>query len=112
MDFHAAWLFRSSPLKPVRQELDLKILFAGPESLPRLIEQTLAQEQQCIDELADLTSSTAEVEPNAVPRWPESSFLLIRNWEIKKLESRIAEMQEARSLMKEILGFSGGVQAV
>jgi DNA-binding PadR family transcriptional regulator len=111
VDFHAAWLFRSSPLKPARQELDLKILFAGPESLARLIEQTYAQEQQCIDELATLTSSTAAREPDAVPRWPESSFLLIRNWEIKKLESRIAEMQEARSLMKEIL-VSGGAQAV
>jgi DNA-binding PadR family transcriptional regulator len=110
LDYHAAWLFGSSPLRPVRQELDLKMLFARPESLLRLIEQTKAQEQQCVDEIATLTSSTP-AEPNAPPRWPESSVILQRDLQMDLLEVRLKYLQKARGVMKEALGFSGGVQA-
>ncbi|HLH14517.1 MAG TPA: PadR family transcriptional regulator, partial [Solirubrobacteraceae bacterium] len=41
-DFFREWMFETAPPSPVRQELDLKILFSGPEFLPRLIDQTWA----------------------------------------------------------------------
>ena len=40
MSFFAEWLLGASPSKPARQELDLKMLLAGPEFLPELVEQT------------------------------------------------------------------------
>jgi DNA-binding PadR family transcriptional regulator len=111
-DFHAHWLFGSSALKPVRQDLDLKMLFAGPEFFPRLIDQTYAQEQQCLDELGSLTRARPAVQPNQVPSLTGAAALLLRDFEIKQLEVRIEHLQKARSLMKEMMLLSGGSRAV
>src|ERR1700730_11441558 len=41
IEFFRDWMFGSSPPTPVRHDLDLKMLLAGPEFLPRLIDHTL-----------------------------------------------------------------------
>jgi len=102
-DFFREWMFESSAPSPVRQELDLKILFSGPEYLPRLIEQTWAQEQRCID---DLRALTAAVQPMAAGRpvsWREAAGVLQRDAEIKLMQVRIEWLQDSRKVMKELL---------
>jgi DNA-binding PadR family transcriptional regulator len=107
-DFFRDWMVVSSPPSPFRQELDLKILFSGPEFLPRLIDQTWAQEQQCIDDLRALTSAMRASAPGRMPTWHEAAGVLQRDAEIKLLQVRIEWLQDASKVMKEILARSAG----
>ena len=102
-DFFRDWMFESSALSPVRQELDLKILFSGPEFLPRLIDQTWAQEQNCIDDLQALTSTAQVSAPDQWPTWREAAVVLQRDAETKLLQVRIEWLQNARKVMEEML---------
>jgi DNA-binding PadR family transcriptional regulator len=105
--FFRGWMLESSPPSPVRHELDLKILFSGPEFAPSLIDQTWAQEQTCMDELRALTS---KMQPGVAPpvTWREATAVLQRDAEIKMLKVRIEWLQQARSVMKEFLDPSTG----
>jgi DNA-binding PadR family transcriptional regulator len=107
-DFFRDWIFESSAPSPVRQELDLKILFSGSEFLPRLIDQTWAQEQQCIDDLRALTSTAQASTPARMLTWREAAVVLQRDAEIKLLQVRIEWLQDTRKVMKEILDRSAG----
>jgi DNA-binding PadR family transcriptional regulator len=103
VDDHERWIFEPSPLSPLRQELDLKMLVAGSEYLPRLIEQTRAQERQCLEEIKALTHA-APAPCHGRPRtWPQARIVLQRDAEIKTLRLRIECLQDARSAMKLIL---------
>jgi DNA-binding PadR family transcriptional regulator len=106
--FFEEWMFGSSAPSPFRQELDLKILFSGPEFLPRLIDQTWAQEQQCIDDLRGLTSGTPPSSPPSGLEWRDAAVVLQRDAAIKMLQARIECLQDARGVMTEILGRSAG----
>jgi DNA-binding PadR family transcriptional regulator len=108
VDYFRAWIIEFSPPSPVRQELDLKILFSGPECLPRLIEQTCAQEQRCIEAVEALTSSALPVVPGRRSRWREAAAVLQRDAEIKLLQVRVEWLQDARRVMKQILDESAG----
>jgi DNA-binding PadR family transcriptional regulator len=103
VDFFRDWVFGSSAPSPTRQELDLKILLSGPEFLPRLIDQTWAQEQQCIDDLRALMSAApvAAIGPSA--SWGEAAVALQRNAEMKLLQVRIEWLQDARKVMRQML---------
>ncbi|HEX5853219.1 MAG TPA: PadR family transcriptional regulator [Solirubrobacteraceae bacterium] len=98
----AAWINESTPLSPVRDGLDLKILLARPEFLPSLIDQTWAQEQQCIDHLRALRS-TRPPSAGLSASWEEAAVVLKSRAEIKQLEARIETLQETRSVMATIL---------
>lgn len=100
---HERWIFGPSPLSPLRQELDLKMLVASPEYLPRLIDQTWAQEQQCMQELKGLTIAAATPRAGRRRTWPEVRIVLQRNAETKSLQLRIECLQEARKAMNLIL---------
>ena len=110
IDFFDDWISRSSAPSPFRQELDLKILFSGPELVPRLIDQTWAQEQTCIHDLRALTARTRTVAVHPRSSWREVSGVLQRDAEIKLLQVRIEWLQDARRAMKEILDRSAGKQ--
>jgi DNA-binding PadR family transcriptional regulator len=108
VDYFREWIMESSAPSPVRQELDLKILFSGPEFLPRLIDQTWAQEQMCIDDLKALTSAMQPSLASRRPTWREAAVILQRDAEIKLLQVRIEWLQNARKVMKEIRDRSAG----
>jgi len=108
VDFFREWMMESSAPSPVRQELDLKILFSGPEFLPRLIDQTWAQEQMCVDDLKALTGTMQPSLVSHPPTWREAAVVLQRDAEIKLLQVRIEWLQNARKVMKEILDRSSG----
>lgn len=102
-DFFRDWLFGPTPPSPVRQELDLKILMSGPGDLPRLIDLTWAQEQQCIDDMRELTGASHGRPLTAASTWPEARAILQRDAEIKLLQVRIEWLQDARNVMKQML---------
>jgi DNA-binding PadR family transcriptional regulator len=102
--FFQEWIFGPSEPSPFRQELDLKILFSGPEFLPRLIDQTWAQEQQCLDDLGALTSTMPFGSPASALEWRQAAVVLQRDAAIKMLQTRIECLQDTRKVMTEILG--------
>jgi DNA-binding PadR family transcriptional regulator len=108
VDYFREWMLRSSSPSPVRQELDLKILFSGPELLPRLIEQTWAQEQMCMDHLRALTAATAPPPSRRGASWREMAPILQRDAEVKLLQVRVEWLQNARRVMKAVLEQPGG----
>jgi DNA-binding PadR family transcriptional regulator len=107
--FFEDWVRESSALSPVRQDLDLKIALAGPEFWPSLIDQVHAQEQQCIDELGELSRRVAEGgEQSGRPlTWREATSVHLRDAEIKLLEFRIEWLQDVRKTMQRFLEQSG-----
>jgi DNA-binding PadR family transcriptional regulator len=106
VDFFRDWIFAATPPSPVRQELDLKILLSGPEFLPRLVEQTWAQEQQCIDDLKALTLAMPAGPPGSMQTWHEAAAVLQRDAEMRLLRVRIEWLQDTRKVMQQILGQS------
>jgi DNA-binding PadR family transcriptional regulator len=103
VDYFREWILRSSSPSPVRQELDLKILFSGPELLPRLIEQTWAQEQVCMDQLRALTGAMPASAPRGDASWQVLAPILQRDAEIKLLQVRVEWLQNARKVMRAVL---------
>lgn len=99
---HREWMFRSSREVPVRQELDLKLQLATPDTFPGLIAQTRAREQACMNELAALTRATRPL-PGLDGTWAQRSAILQRNAEIKRLEARVESLQEARRELQAFL---------
>jgi len=106
-DFFAEWVLAPTPPRPLRQELDLKMLLAGPEFLPRLIDLTWAQEQQCAAELQSLVSQVPAGAPTAPPStWAEAAVVLQRRGEIRMLQARVEWLQDVRAVMKQLLARS------
>jgi DNA-binding PadR family transcriptional regulator len=103
VDYFREWITRSTSPSPVRQELDLKILFSGPEFLPRLIEQTWAQEQMCMDQLRVLSVMNQPLGASGTRTWREVAPVLQREAEIKLLQVRVEWLQNARGVMKTLL---------
>lgn len=103
VDYFREWILRSTSPSPVRQELDLKILFSGPELLPRLIDQTWAQEQMCMDHLRTLTGAMPASPPGRAATWREMAPILQRDAEIKLLQVRVEWLQNARRVMQAVL---------
>src|ERR1700761_2220934 len=58
LDHFRAWMMQPSDLSPVRQELDLKVLFSEIEFIPDLLAQISSNEQRCIDDLGTLAKAT------------------------------------------------------
>ncbi|MGO9322753.1 MAG: PadR family transcriptional regulator [Solirubrobacteraceae bacterium] len=107
-DFFSGWMLESSAPTPVRQELDLKLLFSGPEFLPHLIDETWAQERWCLDELRELTSTEQPGIAGRPGTWREAAVILQRDAAVMAFEARIEWLQKARKLMTEFHNRSAG----
>jgi DNA-binding PadR family transcriptional regulator len=105
VDFFEGWISGPSPPSPSRQELDLKLLFARPEDLPQMIDQTRVQEQQCITDLKALTSAMQIGSVERMSSWQEAGVVLQRDGEIMLLQARIEWLQDVR---KTMWAFCGG----
>jgi DNA-binding PadR family transcriptional regulator len=112
VEFFEDWMSKSSALSPFRQELDLKIVFSGPECLAGLIDQTWAQEQVCINDLRALTTPTQVGSGDRMASWREAAVILQRDAEIMLLQARIEWLQNARKTMKTMLDRFAGDQRV
>jgi DNA-binding PadR family transcriptional regulator len=69
--FFDEWIFGPSALEAPRQELELKLVMARPHELPRLIEMSLLQEQDCVERLAALAREARRAVTGAPPGWSE-----------------------------------------
>ena len=107
-DFFSGWMLESSAPTPMRHELDLKLLFSGPEFLPHLIDETWAQERWCLDELRGLTRTEQPGVAGRPATWHEAAVVLQRDAAVMALEARIAWLQKARKLMTEFHNRSAG----
>jgi DNA-binding PadR family transcriptional regulator len=106
IDYFREWLLESSPPNPMRQDLDLKILLSEPEFLPQLIDQTWAQEQQCLQKLKTLAGGVHSKNPSEAATWPEARRALQRDAEMKLCRVRLEWLQDARRVMKVMLAGS------
>lgn len=101
--FFRSWMMEASAPRPVRQELNLKLLFSQPEYVPRLIDQLSWSEQRCIDDLRSLTSAMQASVSGPVPAVRDVTVQLQMNAEIKLLQAGIEWLQDARKTMKQLL---------
>lgn len=103
LDFFRGWMVDPSPPRPVRQELDVKLLFAGAEDIPALVEQARLYEYHCLDRLRTLFRSTPEPEgdrPRATSvEFRELGERLRLDGEVKILQARIEWLRNVREEM-------------
>lgn len=97
------WMRTPPALMPMRDEMYIKVAFAGPGDLDVLIEQTRAQEQLCLDRINELTGAgvDAEVLLDANVEWSTIGRAWLLRTEVAQLATTIETLQEARSLMKD-----------
>jgi len=105
--FFRDWMAEASTPSPVRQELDLKILFCEPAGLPQIIDQTWSHEQICIDDLKALTNAMPAGAPE-LRTWQDAKAPLQRDAEIRLLQVRIEWLQNAREVMQRMISQSTG----
>jgi DNA-binding PadR family transcriptional regulator len=101
------WLSKWSPGGRVREELELKLVFFGPESAPSLIEQCRIEERECLGQLHELRRQPASRSGRGSREWREAAAVLTRNGELKYLQARVEWLQDARKTMEELLSRSG-----
>lgn len=99
----AAWMGSTSKAAPFRQDFDLKLQFATPETLPRLIDESFAQEQSCLDQMAMLTSLGPPSRPGAQSELSELAVVLLRDRDMAALQQRAEWLQNVRKTMKLML---------
>lgn len=99
----AAWMAETAKAAPFRQDFDLKLQFATPETLPKLIDESLAQEQTCLDQLATLTGSAPPSRPGAQSELSELAVVLLRDRDTAALQQRVVWLQNVRKTMKLML---------
>jgi len=104
VSFFDDWMFGPSALEAPRQELELKLVMARPHEIPRLIEMSLAQEQDCVERIAFLAREARRVLTGPQRSWSEVAARLVRDTEVKQLRLRVEWLQEARRTMKLFLG--------
>lgn len=98
------WMLSTSSLANVRDELNMKLALSRPRDLPALVELARSQEEQCLSRLEGLRRVDAE---HAQSRsgglaWPQVAGLLVRDAEIRQLQSRIEWLQRARAIMAKL----------
>jgi DNA-binding PadR family transcriptional regulator len=107
VSFFDDWMFGPSALEAPRQELELKLVMGRPHELPRLIEMSLAHEQDCVERLAALAREARRAVTGAQRTWSEIAARLVRDTEVKQLRLRVEWLQEARTTMKLFLNQHG-----
>jgi DNA-binding PadR family transcriptional regulator len=108
LDYFQGWMHAATPLKASRQDLELKIVLADTDELPRLIEMTRAQEGVCIDRLQTLSDEADPVGRGVEFSWRDIGDKLIRDIEIHQLKERVEWLQEVRTTIKLFLERTAG----
>jgi DNA-binding PadR family transcriptional regulator len=107
------WMAASAPPAHVRDELNMKLSLSRARDLPSLVEQARAQEAQCLQRLEAIRRGDAgERRPaqGAELAWPRVAALLVRDAEVRQLQTRIEWLQRARAIMTRLLGEARAAQ--
>jgi DNA-binding PadR family transcriptional regulator len=97
--FFHQWMVKSSPPRPVRHELDLKLIFASAEIIPDLMDQAQLYEYHCLNRLRSLSHATREPARRARATSDEFRELIERlrlDGEVKILQARIEWLRNIR----------------
>ncbi len=95
-----AWMLRSSPSPPVREELHMKIAFCHPSHVPRLIDEVYGEELACHARLGEL-ERTAAAQARADTDDSHAIRALATDAEIALWHSRIQWLGRARELLHD-----------
>jgi len=95
------WMATGSSRSPMREELHLKLALSQPRNLPRLIELTYEQEQDCLERLERCreTSGVEDLLETAQP-WSAIASVMVRDAEIAQLQATVEWLRRVREAMR------------
>lgn len=95
------WMFDSSPPAPMREDLRVKLALCKRRHVPRLIDLTWAQEQQCVNRLRELQLAEADNlaldDCSTLPLALEALFV---EEDVAYLQTRIERLQRTRETLE------------
>lgn len=95
------WMAADTAMAPVREELHLKLALSRPGNLPRLIEQTQAQEQVCLRRLEEHIGNRSYDELlGSSQSWPAVASRMVRDAEIAHLQATVEWLRRIREAMR------------
>jgi DNA-binding PadR family transcriptional regulator len=97
-----AWMSERSKPRPQRQDLDLKLLFAGPPDIPVLLEQIGCEEQTCVRELTALANALEDSQRMRPTTLRDVVRKLHRERDALVLEARVRWLGNARLTLTEL----------
>jgi DNA-binding PadR family transcriptional regulator len=98
-----AWMAAPSERPPLRDELHAKLIFAGPDDLPLLLDAVEAQTQACLTELAELGHRPRPIVDGAPIPWSTRAQLLVDGFGAHRLESLVDWLTEVAEAIQEQL---------
>jgi len=104
-DEFRAWVRAPTDLAPQRDPFWLKVAFASPDDLPRLVELARELESACLDRMAELGERSGPVEDlrREEVEWREIGQAWLRRTEAAQLAVRIEAVQQIRAAMKRAI---------
>jgi DNA-binding PadR family transcriptional regulator len=95
------WMATGSSMSPMREELHLKLALSQPRNLPRLIELTYEQEQNCLERLEQYLDSASfdDLLASAQP-WSAVATVMVRDAEIAHLQATVEWLRRIREAMR------------
>jgi DNA-binding PadR family transcriptional regulator len=95
------WMTTGSSRSPMREELHLKLALSQPRNLPRLIELTYEQEQDCLERL-ERHRESAGVEDlvDAAQPWSTIASVMVRDAEVAQLQATVEWLRRVREAMR------------
>jgi DNA-binding PadR family transcriptional regulator len=95
------WLRASSATPPVREELQAKIAFCGPEDLPRMVEIVREAELACVAQLEDLNERMRRQRRLEVDDpWRRLMGIIVTAGDVAWWDSRIKWLQALRQYLQ------------
>jgi DNA-binding PadR family transcriptional regulator len=104
-DEFRAWVRAPTDIAPQRDPFWLKVAFASPEDLPRLVELARELESACLERMAELSDQGSAVENlrREDVEWQEIGQAWLRRAEAAQLAVRIEAVQQIRAAMKRAI---------
>jgi DNA-binding PadR family transcriptional regulator len=95
------WMTTGSSMSPMREELHLKLALSSPRNLPRLIELTYEQEQNCLERLEQHRGANGfdDLVSSAQP-WPAVASVMVRDAEVAHLQATVEWLRRIREAMR------------
>jgi DNA-binding PadR family transcriptional regulator len=95
------WMAAPSEPSPLRDELHAKLVLAGPDDLPQLLETVEGQAQACLTELAELGRLPRPVIDGSPVQWRTRAQLLVGDFSAHRLESLVDWLAEVAEAIQE-----------
>ncbi len=108
-DEFSDWMHAPNDLVPQRDPFWLKVAFARPDDLPRLVELARELERACLDRLAQLgdeAGTVMRIDQPGTP-WREIGQEWLRRTEAAQLGVQLEAVQEVRVAMKRAIRHRG-----